>query len=61
MVLMLSYGHKWKDILAMSKIGAYLQEHISGEVSLSRAVRESMSRDGSLLKIKPERIFHMNQ
>ena len=38
----------------MSKIGAYLQEHISGEVSLSRGVRESLSRDGSILKVKPE-------
>src|SRR5690606_10591172 len=42
----------------MSKIGAYLQEHISGEVSLSRDVRESMSRDGSLLKIKPEMVIY---
>src|SRR5690606_18409877 len=42
----------------MSKIGAYLQEHISGEVSLSRDVRESMSRDGSLLKMKPEMVVY---
>ncbi len=55
---MLSYGHEWKDRLVMSKIGAYLQEHISGEVSLSRDVRESMSRDGSLLKMKPEMVVY---
>lgn len=42
----------------MSKIGAYLQEHISGEVSLSREVRESASRDGSVLKIKPEMVIY---
>ena len=42
----------------MSKIGAYLQEHISGEVSLSRDVRESMSRDGSVLKVKPEMVVY---
>lgn len=42
----------------MSKIGAYLQEHISGEVSLSRDVRESMSRDGSVLKVKPEMVIY---
>jgi FAD/FMN-containing dehydrogenase len=42
----------------MSKIGAYLQEHISGEVSLSRDVRESMSRDNSVLKIVPEMVIY---
>lgn len=42
----------------MSKIGAYLQEHISGEVSLSRDVRESVSRDGSVLKVKPEMVVY---
>lgn len=42
----------------MSKIGAYLQEHISGEVSLSRDVRERASRDGSVLKLKPEMVIY---
>lgn len=42
----------------MSKIGAYLQEHISGEVSLSKDLRESMSRDGSVLKVKPEMVIY---
>lgn len=42
----------------MSKIGAYLQEHISGEVSLSRDVRERASRDGSVLKIRPEMVVY---
>ena len=42
----------------MNKIGAYLQEHISGEVSLSRDVRESASRDGSVLKLKPEMVIY---
>lgn len=42
----------------MSKIGSYLQENISGEVSLSRDVREQMSRDGSVLKIKPEMVVY---
>lgn len=44
--------------MVMSKIGAYLQEHISGEVSLSRNVRESMSRDGSVLKMVPEMVIY---
>jgi len=42
----------------MSKIGAYLQEHISGEVSLSRDVRESVSRDSSVLKLRPEMVIY---
>lgn len=42
----------------MSKIGAYLQEHISGEVSLSRDVREKASRDASFLKLKPEMVIY---
>src|SRR5690606_39666201 len=42
----------------MNKSGAYLQEHISGEVSLSRSVRESASRDGSVLKLKPEMVIY---
>lgn len=41
----------------MSKIGAYLQEHISGEVSISRDVRESVSRDSSVLKLRPEMVI----
>ncbi len=44
--------------MTMSKIGAYLQEHIAGEVSLSRSVRESMSRDGSVLKMMPEMVIY---
>lgn len=42
----------------MSKIGAYLQEHIAGEVSLSPQVREAVSRDGSPLKLKPEMVIY---
>lgn len=42
----------------MNKIGGYLQEHISGEVSLSRDVRERASRDASVLKIKPEMVIY---
>lgn len=38
----------------MSKIGSYLQEHISGEVVLANQFREALSRDGSILKVTPE-------
>ena len=42
----------------MTEIGTYLQEHVSGEVSLSPAIREAMSRDGSALKLKPELVVY---
>lgn len=38
----------------MSKIAAYLQEHIQGEVSTNAAVLEALSTDGSVLQITPE-------
>lgn len=37
----------------MNKVASYLQEHISGEVSVSERVREHFSTDGSVLTIKP--------
>ena len=38
----------------MSKVAAYLQEHISGEVTTNPAVLESLGRDLSVLEITPE-------
>lgn len=38
----------------MSKISEYLNEHILGEVTQNKAIRERFSRDGSVLTIKPE-------
>lgn len=38
----------------MSKIATYLNEHLLGEVSSSKAVRRRFSRDGSVLTITPE-------
>jgi len=42
----------------MSKIAAYLQEHISGEVSTNSAVLTAMSHDASVLEIKPEMVVY---
>lgn len=41
----------------MSKIAEYLNEHILGEITASKAVRDRFSRDGSVLTIKPELVM----
>ncbi len=41
----------------MSKIAKYLNEHILGEITGSKAVRERFSRDRSVLSIKPELVM----
>jgi len=41
----------------MSKIGQYLNEHILGEITGIKAVRERFARDGSVLSIKPELVM----
>jgi len=41
----------------MSKIANYLNEHILGEITGAKAVRERFSRDGSVLSIKPELVI----
>lgn len=41
----------------MSKIAQYLNEHILGEITSSKAIRERFSRDGSVLSIKPELVI----
>jgi FAD/FMN-containing dehydrogenase len=38
----------------MNKIATYLNEHLLGEVSSSKAIRRRYSRDGSVLTITPE-------
>lgn len=42
----------------MSKVAAYLQEHILGEVSTNAAVLKAMSRDASVLEIAPEMVIY---
>lgn len=42
----------------MSKVAAYLQEHILGEVTTNPAVLDAMSRDGSVLQITPEMVIY---
>lgn len=42
----------------MSKVAAYLQEHILGEVSTSQTVLKAMSRDASVLEIAPELVIY---
>lgn len=42
----------------MSKVAEYLQGHILGEISSNTAVREALSHDGSVLKIKPEMVAY---
>lgn len=42
----------------MSKVAAYLQEHILGEVSTNSAVLKAMSTDASVLTIAPELVIY---
>jgi FAD/FMN-containing dehydrogenase len=42
----------------MSKVAAYLQEHILGEVSVNSAILNAMSHDGSILEITPEMVVY---
>jgi FAD/FMN-containing dehydrogenase len=42
----------------MSKVAAYLQEHIQGEVSTNGAVLKALSTDGSVLEIAPEMVVY---
>lgn len=41
----------------MSKISEYLNEHILGEITSAKAVRQRFSRDGSVLTIMPELVM----
>ena len=42
----------------MSKVAAYLQEHILGEVTTNSAILNAMSHDGSVLEIAPEMVIY---
>lgn len=42
----------------MSKVAAYLSGHLSGEVSTRMDVRDAMSVDTGILKIKPEMVIY---
>lgn len=42
----------------MSKVAAYLQEHIHGKVSTNTAVLRAASTDGSILSIQPEMVIY---
>ena len=42
----------------MNKIAQYLNEHILGEATSSKPIRERFSRDGSILNITPEIVVH---
>ncbi len=42
----------------MSKVASYLQEHLSGEVSINPYILDVMSRDGSLLHLSPEMVVY---
>ena len=41
----------------MNKIAQYLNEHILGEITASKAIRQQFSRDGSVLSITPELVM----
>lgn len=41
----------------MSKIAEYLNEHILGEITADKTVRERFARDGSILSITPELVL----
>lgn len=42
----------------MSKIAAYLQEHIQGEVSTNAAILNALATDGSVLEMIPEMVVY---
>jgi FAD/FMN-containing dehydrogenase len=42
----------------MNKIAQYLNEHILGEATSAKSIRERFSRDGSVLSIAPEIVVH---
>jgi len=42
----------------MSKVAEYLQEHITGEISVHPAILAAMSHDGSVLELKPEMVVY---
>ena len=42
---------------SMSKIAQYLNEHILGEITGSKSIRQRFSRDGSVLTIMPELVM----
>ncbi|HEX6415900.1 MAG TPA: FAD-binding oxidoreductase [Candidatus Saccharimonadales bacterium] len=42
----------------MSKVAAYLQEHIQGEVTTNAAILDAKSRDMSVLRIAPEMVIY---
>jgi FAD/FMN-containing dehydrogenase len=41
----------------MSKIAQYLNEHILGEITASKSIRQRFSRDGSILTVMPELVM----
>ena len=42
----------------MSKVAAYLQEHILGEVTIQPAILDAFSRDASVLTLRPEMVVY---
>lgn len=42
----------------MNKIAQYLNEHILGEATSAKSIRQKFSRDGSILSIMPEVVIH---
>ena len=42
----------------MSKVAAYLQEHIQGEVTTNAAILDAKSRDMSVLRVAPEMVIY---
>lgn len=42
----------------MSKVAAYLQEHILGEVTIQPAILDALSRDASVLTLRPEMVVY---
>ena len=42
----------------MSKVAAYLQEHILGEVIIQPSVLDTYSTDASILTVRPEMVVY---
>jgi hypothetical protein len=42
----------------MNKVASYLRGHLNGEISTRDDVREALSLDGGVLKLKPEMVIY---
>lgn len=46
------------QLIEMSKVSKYLNEHLQGEVTVRQAIRREFSHDASILKVAPEMVIY---